>query len=415
VNKIVCIGKVWPEPASSAAGSRMMKLLETFHRTGWEVIFCCVSKPTEHSIQPAELPFIFFEIALNDSSFDEFIKSQDPAVVLFDRFTSEEQFGWRVALHCPLAIRVLDTEDLHGLREARRIASGQKREYSQEDLLNDVFKRELASIYRSDLSLIISQFEMDLLTHQIKVDKSLLYYLPFNAHPVSEEKKKQLPLFKERCHFITIGNFLHAPNADAVTYLGKEIWPRIRKKLPDVEMHVYGAYPPEKFLRLTDAKTGFIVKGRAIHAGDEMASHRVCLAPLRFGAGLKGKLLEAMLCGTPSVTTSIGAEGMHNSLPFSGFVENDPEKFVEAAVQLYQNEILWREKQIAGFEIVEQMFNNDFHDHLPSALLALQQKLENHRSKNLIGSMLQHHTIQSTRYMGMWIEEKNKKLQGTNE
>ncbi len=393
----------------------MMKLLDLFHSAGWKVVFACVSKPTDHSLKAKDLPFSTFQIALNDPSFDDFIKEQNPDVVLFDRFTSEEQFGWRVAMHCPAALRVLDTEDLHGLREARRLACKANRPFVNADLHNDIFKRELASIFRSDLSLIISEFEMDLLVKHIKVSEKLLYYLPFYSEPIAEQTKVQLPSYKEREHFISIGNFLHAPNADAVQYLEKEIWPRIRLKLPDEELHVYGAYPPAGALRETKNKSGFIIKGRAENSMHEMSLHRVCLAPLRFGAGLKGKLLEAMQCGTPSVTTSIGAEGMHGNLPFNGCIENDPDAFADAAVQLYLNENIWREKQTAGFEIVDEIFNNDRHDKLPSQLLTLIQDFRQHRNDNYIGAMLQHHLMQSTHYMARWIEEKNKRLQDSGD
>ena len=75
------------------------------------------------------------------------------------------------------------------------------------------------------------------------------------------DTKKKLPKFKEREHFISIGNLLHAPNYDAILFLKENIWPLIRKKLPKAEVHVYGAYTSEKVNQLNNKKEGFIVKG----------------------------------------------------------------------------------------------------------------------------------------------------------
>ena len=168
--------------------------------------------------------------------------------------------------------------------------------------------------------------------------------------------------FSQRQHFISIGNFRHGPNWDAVLYLKQTLWPLIRKQLPAAELHIYGAYPPPKATALHNARQGFLVKGWAEEARAVMGAARICLAPLRFGAGLKGKLVEAMACGTPSVTTSIGAEAMHDGLPWNGAIENEPDAFAKAAVTLYQHEDRWRQCQQCGEKIVETHYDRSEHE-----------------------------------------------------
>src|SRR5690606_12128233 len=102
-------------------------------------------------------------ILLNNSSFDEFIKELKPEIVLFDRYITEEQFGWRVSENCPNTLKILDTEDLHFLRKAREEAVKAGKPISDANLFSETAKRELASILRCDLSLIISEYEMELL------------------------------------------------------------------------------------------------------------------------------------------------------------------------------------------------------------------------------------------------------------
>ena len=153
-------------------------------------------------------------IELNSSSFDDFVIELNPTIVLFDRFMVEEQFGWRVSESCPNALKLLDTEDLHCLRQARQLAVKENREFTYEYLFSDVAKREIASILRCDLSLMVSEFEMELLQKQFKISKDLLFYLPIFA-----ERLNEILSFAERNDFVFIGNFLHEPNWDCVKYL----------------------------------------------------------------------------------------------------------------------------------------------------------------------------------------------------
>jgi O-antigen biosynthesis protein len=320
--KILFIGTVWPEPSSSAAGSRMMQLLHFFGHEGWDITFASSSMKSDFSADLISLGIHEVPILLNNSGFDDFVRKLDPSVVVFDRYMTEEQFGWRVAEACPTAIRVLDTEDLHALRSARkRIDSPDSQNttlrflsapISADHLLSDpIAVREIASIFRCDAALVISAAEISILCSIFGVPNAQLCELPFFIDFSQRDKISQKPRpFAEREHFVSIGNFLHEPNYDAVLQLRNEIWPSIRKALPKAEMHVYGAYPTQKVHQLHKPSDGFFIKGRAEDAREVISKARVMLAPLRFGAGLKGKLVEAMLFGTPAVTTPIGAEGL---------------------------------------------------------------------------------------------------------
>jgi hypothetical protein len=116
-----------------------------------------------------------------------------------------------------------------------------------------------------------------------------------------------------------------------------------------------------------------------------------------------------MQCGTPSVTTTIGAESMHGDLPWNGFVADDPQVFAEVAVKLYLDEIIWNKAQQNGFQIIEQRYLKSlFAVKLIEDILSIQKNLKQHRMNNFIGVMLQHHTMTSTKYMSRWIEAKNK-------
>jgi glycosyltransferase involved in cell wall biosynthesis len=400
---LVIIGAVWPEPTSTAAGSRMLQLISLFQKQDYEITFLCAASKSDFSFDLNQISVKTKAIQLNDSSFDAEIKSLNPDAVLFDRFMMEEQYGWRVMENCPNALRILDTEDLHFLRKAREIAFKQNRELVFEDYISDIFKREMASIYRCDLTLLISEYEMQLATETFKIDATLLYYLPF----LSEEIQTNIPSFEERNHFVSIGNFLHEPNWQTVLAL-KKCWKSIKKQLPEAELHVYGAYVSEKAKQLHNEKEGFLIKGRAESVADVYSKAKVLLAPIPYGAGLKGKLFEAMQLGLPSITTKMGAEAMNGNLDWNGFITTDEADFIEKAIELYTNKNVWETAQKKGYEIIEKRFKKELYEtDFMNQVENLQENLKSHRNQNFLGQILQHQSLQSTKYMSKWIEAKN--------
>lgn len=386
----------------------MMSLLTLFREQGWHVTFACTAADSSHSFPLQSLGIESVSIAINDSTFDAYLYQIKPDLVLYDRFMIEEQFSWRVDKNCPEAMTLLETSDLHCLRYARQEALKQGRGFQQSDLVNEKAYREVASILRTDLSLMISSVEMTLLKDVFNVSESIVHHFPFVLEQ-TESATKAWPSFEERIGFISIGNFKHAPNWDSVQYLKQQIWPRIHQQLPKAELHIYGAYPPPKAMQLHKPSEGFYIKGWADDAQAVIQQARICLAPLRFGAGLKGKLLDAMAAGTPSITTSVGAEAMHDGLPWNGCIADDPDEIANAAVALYQNKPQWLQCQQNGLDIIQQCYNPVQHETgLLARIQGIQQDLVAHRKYNFLGNMLKHHLSKSTQYMSLWIEEKNK-------
>lgn len=401
---VLVIGYVWPEPNSSAAGTHMMSLLNLFKKQNWRVIFATPAQHSDHMVDLSQFGIESNAITLNDSSFDHYLEEVSPDIVMFDRFMMEEQFGWRVRKSAPNAMAILDTEDLQCLRNARHLAHKQSRSMTNSDLFtSDIAKREIAAIARSDLSLIISSYEYELLTTAFNIDPKILHHLPFM---VSKTHVNSLP-YSNREHFVVIGNFRHAPNWDSVLYL-QQLWPLIRKQLPKAELHIYGSYPPPKATALHNVKQGFMIKGWADDALEVIGQAKVCLAPLRFGAGIKGKLLDAMLVSTPSITTDIGIEGMTDGNEWPGAIANDAEQFVQQAINLYQNEDEWN-RAVANCGSALEMFDAaPLGLRLIESIHGIQSTLTQHREDNFLGAMLNHHSMKSTQYMSQWIEVKNK-------
>lgn len=401
-----------------------MQLIRCFLTQGWHITFASPATEGEQRADLAVLGIDEAHIELNNSSFDVFIRDLRPDIVLFDQFMIEEQFGWRVEKHCPDALRILETSDVQSLRHARHQhlkdwlnSQGQGDEldayFEQSDARifatmarSDLAQREMAALYRCDLSLMTSDVEIALLTQRFGLPADLLHWCPLMLDGVPEQ---EAPPFAERAHFLSIGNFRHAPNWDAVLWLKSAIWPLIRQQLPGAQLHIYGAYTPPKATALHNPNQGFHIKNWAEDALQVMSAARVCLAPLRFGAGIKGKIVDAMICGTPNVTTVIGAEAMSGDLPWPGLIANSAQAIADAAVRLYQDETLWTQAQQAGWPILAERYQ--FHQHCASLIARIdecRQHLEQRRTANFTGAMLRHHQHKSTQYMAQWIEAKNR-------
>ncbi len=423
VCKVLFIGHLWPEPASSAAGYRTLSLIQSFalypQQKIWAIHFACAAEPTAFCNDLSSMNVTTHAIKLNDSSFDSLLSTLQPDMVIYDRFITEEQYAGRVAQQCPKAMNILDTSDLHFLRRARhqaltasiraapRPAQDSAVDITQDiDLQTDDARREIGAILRSDLSLIISPYEVNLLRQQFNVDASLIHYCPFM---LAIDRSLEIPQFQQREHFVMIGNFLHAPNWDAVLWCYQAIWPLIRRQLPHAELHVYGAYPSAKVWQLHQPEKGFLIKGRAKNAQQTLKHYRVNLAPLRFGAGIKGKIADGFMTRTPCVTTAIGAEGMLQQLPWGGFIANDKQTLARKAIKLYQEQAIWNECSQQAEEIIVKQFEENYHARqFVLTLSNIKEHLSAHRKNNFVGQILRHELYRSSYFMSKWIEEKNR-------
>ncbi|AJQ94281.1 glycosyltransferase [Gynuella sunshinyii] len=400
-NTALLIGKNWPESRSSAAGTRTLQILSDLKSCTHNVHFASAAKAGEFS---DELPGIHCSaIEMNSDSFDLWLSQLNPDIVIFDRFMTEEQFSWRVRQQCPEAIRVLDTSDIHSLRHIREQShkSGQPT-----SLTNDIAFREVAAILRSDLTLVISDYETAWLQSQFQISRQLLLHLPFAAQ--SLPATAMLP-YEHRHHVCFIGGFLHAPNIDAVEWLYQDIWPQIYSQLPGVECHIYGAYVPARIQQLHQPSKRFLIKGRMESIDLGLPAYRINLAPLRFGAGNKGKVIDGFRTGTPNILTSIAAEGMNGEQSWELPSADTASVFAQQIIDVYQDPQLWHRLQQQGYEVLESVNHPEtLNSRLVQRLATVKQQLPTIREQNFYGNLLWQTQFRATEFMGRWIEAKNR-------
>jgi O-antigen biosynthesis protein len=233
--------------------------------------------------------------------------------------------------------------------------------------------------------------------------------------------------FHERRDFVFVGGMKHEPNIDTVRQL-KRLWPQIRQKVINLHcsssylppnLHVYGAFCTDHFrTQFHDPATGFFMQGYySSSINDVLCDKRVLISPIRFGAGIKGKHIDAWRSNVPVVTTSIGSEGMVNvhNQQFGGRIANSDTDFIQAACELYNNEAAWN---IAVSNIsTQQMFHLcDDWERIRDRLMDVVRTKGQRREQDYIQNILWHQSNRSTEYFSKYIEckEKNALLPSVN-
>lgn len=267
--------------------------------------------------------------------------------VLLCRHYLAREFLPLVRRHAPQARLVFDTVDLHYLRERRGA------ELAGDPALARAAERtrelELDVIRRSDTTLVVSGGERDLLateTPQARVE------VLSNLHQVSGPGLS----FSERRDLVFVGGFRHPPNTDAVRWFVEEVFPRVREAEPRIVFHCIGGHVPGAIQALS-ARPGVVVHGHVPDIDPYMAGCRIAVAPLRFGAGVKGKVNLSMAHGQPVVATPVAVEGMHLQDGRDVLVAATAEAFAGQVLRLYRDQALWERLALHGQENVRRHFS----------------------------------------------------------
>ncbi len=270
---------------------------------------------------------------------------------------------------CPQAKVIFDTVDLEFLREYRRAKvenSDRLLRYAQELKVSELYVAQ-----NSALTLVVSQLEKDLLLQE---DPSLNVEVLSNIHHITRPKRA----FSERRDIIFIGGFDHLPNVDAVIFFVKEIFPLIKESLPDVRFYVAGSNPPRQVL--SQGSEDVIIAGYIKDLIPYFESCKLSVAPLRYGAGVKGKTNQSMSYGLPVVTTSIGAEGLESIDGEDILIADSPADFAQKVILLYSDEHLWRRLSENSIRNIEKYHSYDAAKRKLAEFLGV---VVNHDSTNL--------------------------------
>lgn len=247
----------------------------------------------------------------------------------------------------PQARVVFDTVDLHYLRELR----GARTQGSAALLkaAERTRRSELDLINRSDVTLVVSEVERALLAQDAPHARVEVLS---NLHELADPGAP----FEQRRDIMFVGGFRHPPNVDGVLWFATQVWPRIHAAEPGIVFHCIGGDVPPEISALS-AQPGIRVHGHVPDIGPFLSGVRLSVAPLRFGAGVKGKVNLGMAHGQPVVATSCAVEGMHLRDGEDVLVADTPEPFAQAVLRAYRDPDLWSRMAAGGRENVARHFS----------------------------------------------------------
>jgi GT2 family glycosyltransferase len=249
----------------------------------------------------------------------------------------------------PQAQIVFDTVDLHFLREQREAAQAHDESLTQKAARTR--RAELALIRSVDNTWVVSAAERELLATLVPAANISVLS---NIHRISPDS----PGFAEREDLAFVGSFRHPPNVDAACWLAEEILPIVRRELPSIRLHLVGADAPETVLALRH-RPGVSFHGHLPELDALLDRTRISVAPLRFGAGIKGKINQSLARGLPVVATSCAVEGMYLRDGDDVLTGDSAEDFAGAIVRLYRDRQLWDRLRNAGLENTQRHFSRD--------------------------------------------------------
>lgn len=445
-SQTLLVSTVLPDPTASAAGTRTQRLLDGLSKISRVHLTSSVKESKDNAGKDplaASSQAILDNLTIRGISWSrlppnrtkeiESLTDEYPQVdrIVFDRFYTEEMFSFAFQKKYPHAALVLDMQDMHSLRGGReRLVKSWDATYAKDDpfgVLPQVMQyvpsidsnqllRELGSIHRSDLTLVCSPHEMKLLTNMHSIDESKLCLAPFF---VTQEEIKPISSstsLPSEPSFVFCGGFKHEPNVDAVRLLLHVIWSKIHRSLPNAKLYIHGAYCPAEIRQFHNPEnTGVQIQGYTKRIEDVFRPGTVLLAPLRFGAGIKGKIIDAWSFGVPVVTTPVGSEGLVCSMEnitasntlFGGKVSSSIEGFVESAVRLGTDSGGYFDAASHGQNILRLSQDGKTNwQEIERALARCERNLSSRRQNDFTRALLWHHNSRSTEFFSRWIELK---------
>jgi glycosyltransferase involved in cell wall biosynthesis len=247
----------------------------------------------------------------------------------------------------PKAKIVFNTVDLHFLRDQREAELNRQLHAFVEAKRRE--KQELRAICSVDAAVLLSEFEYEYVGRHAPDARRFLI-------PIASPVPGRLAPYENRAGALFVGGFAHAPNVDAVHFLCGTIWPLVRALLPDAALFVAGAHPPPEIVAY-HGRDGIAIMGHVEDLTELYRSVRVSVAPLRYGAGLKGKVVSSLAVGLPCVVTSIGREGMPHGGTVAIAVADDPQDFARTIAAIHADPEVWYRMSDAGVAYARDNFS----------------------------------------------------------
>jgi len=340
---ILYIDHYVPEPDQDSGSLRTFRILGILSSMGNKITFwpdnLHYTKPYVQELQQKGIEVIF-----GSNNFDKFLDERKHVydIVIMARPYISIKYIDSIKSMMPNCKIIYDSIDLHFLRMMRGDSVKNNHDADETEKMRQL---ELSLMKKSDVTILTSTAEAEILH---KEDNSLKFSIIPNVHIEAESIEK----FEKRKNMIFLGGFQHAPNIDAAEFLINDIWPLIKQKISDAKLFIVGSHPPENIKKL--ASDDIVVTGFVKDLTSYYQECKIMLAPLRYGAGVKGKITQSLARGLPVVTTSIGGEGIDLLDSKNCMISDKPEDFAKKAVLVYTDEELWQKLSSNGLKVAKE-------------------------------------------------------------
>ncbi len=347
--RILVVDKIMLTPDRDSGSLRMFNILKELVNLEIKVVFATMYlddlEPYKSMLQDMGVEVIYRPHA---ASVEQYLQSHGPDfdVVMLSRMDTARFFMPMAKRYAPEAKVIFDTVDLHFLREERMAKLHNSKSMSKSAAQRK--EGELELVMNADITLVVSSFEAELLARECPGKRIEILS---NIHEVYGSRTD----FQQRKDILFIGGFDHPPNTDAALYLVNEILPLVKKDLGEIKTYIIGSNPTAQVLGL--ASDSVIVTGFVQDISGYFDKVRLSVAPLRYGAGVKGKVNMSMSFGVPVVATPIAVEGMHLTRGHDVIIGDSAEKLSEGIVELYRNRDVWEKISSNGLINVEKHFS----------------------------------------------------------
>lgn len=348
---VVVIDHYVPRPDEDSGSVRMFAALRSLRSLGYSVLFV---PDNRHRSEPytRDLQDIGVEVLYGHKNLGTLLLElrEDLVAIIASRVTVAWNYVVQIRSLLPEVPLIFDTVDLHFLREERAAELEGRTELPPKALA--LRELELAMVRASDTTLVVSSFEQELLRSLVPgSDVRVLS----NVHGRVQGADEAVPDGREGLLFV--GSFAHPPNADGLRWFTSEVLPLVAAHRPDIRVDVVGRDPLPELVE--SAPPGVVYHGWVEDLAPLYANARAVIAPLRYGAGVKGKIGEAMSHGVPVVMTPVGAEGMDIRDGDTALVATAPEEFAAAVLKLLDDDTLWRELSARARTHIDRVFGTE--------------------------------------------------------
>jgi glycosyltransferase involved in cell wall biosynthesis len=359
--RVLIIDAYTPEPDQDSGSLRLRYLLDCFSSLGYGVTFFADNRAHSGSYT-IDLQQAGVEVYYNPwlDSLHEFFRERGAefSFVMISRHYVATNYISLLERYCPDAKFIFDTVDLHYLREER--LAELENSLPLKRVAAQTRRSELAVIRDADATLVVSPVEKSVLE---KDAPDARVHVISNVHSVVGSRKP----WSERQDIFFVGGYQHPPNVDAASWFVSSIWPLVREQLPDLRFHLIGSKASKQIQSLHG--NGVQFHGFVQDLEPWLDDCRLAVAPLRYGAGIKGKVNISMSRGQPVVATPSAVEGMFVNDGEEVLVAESAQDFAAAIIRLYQDEKLWDHISAAGLENVRKYFSVDTARHSLDELL----------------------------------------------